>query len=136
VSDANEFSSWLVIYFRERRIVIRWVVIFFGRRRVAVPRAFDFGAEFQDVFETAKIELRVFGESAGTSQALPVVFRGDIRGKMKFGGEQRYDLSFVGGIEQPALRFNDSGEQRDDLLAMGGGPGALGKKSGGLIRAD
>jgi len=36
---------------------------------------------------------------------------------MKLRGEQGDDLRFVSGIEQPALCFDDSGEQRDNLIA-------------------
>src|SRR6266481_9845979 len=103
---------------------------------MAAPLPFHFGAKFQYVFESSEIELRVFGEPAGASQALPVIFRSNIRGKMKLRGEQSDNLRFVGGIEQPALRFDDRGEQCDDLFAMRGCPGSLGEKASGLIRPN
>src|SRR5258705_4309611 len=103
---------------------------------MAAPLAFDFGAEFQDVFEAADVELGVFGKAAGVRDADVVVFGCDFRREMILGGEEIDDLLLVGRVQKPALRFDAGGKKRDEQIAMILGPGALGEDARSLIRAD
>ena len=103
---------------------------------MATPLAFDFGTEFEDVFEAAEIELRVFGEAAGMRDADLVVFGGDFGGEVVLRGEEIDDLLLVRRIQKPALRFNAGGEKRDEKIVVILGPGALGKDASSLIWTD
>src|ERR1700756_3516512 len=103
---------------------------------MAAPLAFHFGAQFQNIFESAEIEPRVFREASWMRRADFVVFGGDFGGEMILDGEQVNDLLLVCRIQKPALRFDAGGEKRNEEFAVIPGPGTLGEKTGGLISAD
>src|SRR5690242_21231536 len=103
---------------------------------MAAPLAFDFGAELQNVFEAAEVELRVFSEAPWSGHADFVIFGGDFRGEMVLSGEEIDSLLLVGRIQKPALGFDTGREKRDENIAMLPGPGALGEDAGRLIWAD
>src|SRR5216683_7384356 len=98
---------------------------------MAAPLAFDFRTKLQNVFETAEIELRVFGEASGVGDADVVVFDGDFGSDVILSGEEIDDLLLVCGVKEPSLGFDASGEKRDEEFTVILGPGALGEEARG-----
>src|ERR1700675_1233984 len=103
---------------------------------MATPLAFNFRTQLQNVFESAEVELRGFGEASGMRHADVVVCGSDFRGEMILGGEQIDDLLLVGRVKKPALGFDAGGKKCDEQFAVILCPCPLGEETCGLIRPD
>src|SRR5215472_18170937 len=103
---------------------------------MAAPGAFDFRAQLQDILKTLQVEGGVLREPAGLGHAVFIALGGDFWGQMRFFGKQRKDCIFVGGRQEPALRFDDGGEKAREWLAMLLRPLALDEEACGLVRPD